>query len=500
MNNLKYRRQFVLSSQKLKNLDTWQTFSIANENTLYVHPDLSVVQAKQGKKEITLIGLAVDATAPQKNNQEIANTILTDYEDWNNVIDSVYPLGGRWIVFATNGDEFKAISDPCALRMLFYVTDKKQPIICASQPLLIKDYCDLEIDLEFKKDYLDTGAMQENKEFWYLAKQTQFKNVKHLSPNHFVDFNTRDQHRFYPLKTIPTLSYEEGMEKTILYLKNLIVGLSKRSKLALAITGGYDSRLTLAACKDIKEDLYCYTSKYYGMNDTHPDISKPAKLLPMMGLKHHIIDCEGEMSPEFREIYMNNIDLPHESWGGIVENLSKKYPQDRITIKSACCEIARCAFYKDGYPKKVDVEWLGSISTFEKSPLFMQQLEEWFNEMNPFVQDKNIDILDIYYWEHRCGYWQAGSQLEFDLAQEEFTPFSCRILVDTMLGVPIKHRSGTQFPFFQDAMKRMWPESLLLPYASVYKKRKKTFMKKFRKTFFGRIYYKIMREAGFQKK
>lgn len=495
MQEIKYRRQFILTKQELNTFPNWHQTSIAEQHFLYTHPDLEVVQVTQGAKQITLIGLAIDATQPNLTNQQIAQNILAAYQTWSDVLNAVYPLAGRYLIIATDQQtqEFKVVADPIGLRMLYFVTTPHHPVICASQPNLITDVAPLEIDQAYKEGYLQSGAKEKYIEFWHLSPYTQYENLQLLAPNFYFDAQTRQQTRYYPLQTIPTLSYEEGMQKTITYLTNLMKGIAKRSKLTLAITSGYDSRIVLAACKPIKDQLHYYTGRYYGMQDSHPDLAIPNKLLPQLGLEHQIINCEGEMSPEFEQLFMQNTDQPHRAWGGIVENLYHKFPQDHILIKSACAEIARCAFYKGGYPKKVDPQWLGSISTFEDSPYMMQKVEEWFAEMKPFIADKNIDILDIYYWEHRCGYWQAGSQLEFDLAHEEFTPYSCRILLDAMLGVPIEHRAGPQFKFSKDLIKRMWPEVLLIPFATPRQKKWGAFKKKLKKSIFGRAYYKLLR-------
>ena len=495
MQDLKYRRQFVVSKKELSEISTWQKYSLADKYFLYAHPDLEVNQIESKGKQITLLGIAVDATHPEHTNLDIAKNILENYQTWEDVIEAVYPVGGRYIVFATNKNtnEFKAVADPIGLRTLFFVKDNALPILCASQPLLIADYCNLTIDQAYQQGYLNSGATEKYIEFWHLSPYTQYNEVEHLTPNHYLDFEQHTQHRYYPLKPIPVITEQEGLQKTELYLKNLLKGIKLRGKLTLAITSGYDSRIVLAAAKDLKDDLEYYTGRYYGMKDSHSDLVLPAKLLPQLGVEHQIINCEGQMTPEFEQIFMHNTDMPHRAWGGIVENLYHKFPQDRILIKSACAEIARCAFYKGGYPKKVDPEWIGSISTFEDSPFMMEKLEQWFTETKQIVADKHIDILDIYYWEHRCGYWQAGSQLEFDLAHEEFTPYSCRILLDSMLGVPIEYRAGPQFKFFKKLMHNMWPETLLIPFPTPFQKKIGEFKKSVKRSVFGKAYRKILR-------
>jgi hypothetical protein len=69
-----------------------------------------------------------------------------------------------------------------------------------------------------------------------------------------------------------------------------------------------------------------------------------------------------------------------------------------------------------------------------------------------------MDILDLFYWEHRMGSWQAQSQLEWDIVQEAYTPFNHRGLLELMLCVPAELRSAPNYPMYRMMMEALWPE------------------------------------------
>jgi hypothetical protein len=62
-----------------------------------------------------------------------------------------------------------------------------------------------------------------------------------------------------------------------------------RFKLALSITAGYDTRLLLAASKEISKDIMIYSQMTPGMDEKHYDIWVPVALLSdlVMNVKHY---------------------------------------------------------------------------------------------------------------------------------------------------------------------------------------------------------------------
>ncbi len=55
------------------------------------------------------------------------------------------------------------------------------------------------------------------------------------------------------------------------------------------------------------------------------------------------------------------------------------------------------------------------------------------------------------------------SQLEWDIVQETFTPYNCRLLMETMLGVNIKYRVIPSNIMYREIIKSLWEELLEIP-------------------------------------
>ena len=79
-------------------------------------------------------------------------------------------------------------------------------------------------------------------------------------------------------------------------------------------------------------------------------------------------------------------------------------------------------------------------------------------------QQHYVKLLDLLEWEQDHGNWVAMTQLEFDIAWREiFTPYNCRQVLATLLGVDERFRKAPDYLLFQRAILKAWPELLSEP-------------------------------------
>ena len=156
-------------------------------------------------------------------------------------------------------------------------------------------------------------------------------------------------------------------------------------------------------------------------------------------------------------------DISHlEDWGKIASGMYLEYPSDRVTIKGNCSEIGRCYYFPYGKHSKVNnsSEILSLVKGWNKVEFIKHRMSEWFDEIKQKNVNCGYDILDLFYWEHRMGSWQAQSQLEWDIVQEVLTPFNNRELLDSMLAVDAKYRCEPNYYFFKKIIQKQWAQTL----------------------------------------
>lgn len=463
MNRLKFRRQFAIGSTPFHGFDQWNKAVISNRYYLTVHPDLELTQIRLEGRELILIGYIIDPFHPKWGNSQILSNLLQKSKNKEMLFKEIESLSGRWVLIFNSGDEIILFNDPCGLRSVFYTDRHNKEFYCASQPGLFSVLFGIDPYGNETKHFIESEYYKSEKEYWWPSGSSLYKDVKSLVPNHYLDLDKIQTKRYWPQNAIFSTDYNESVSRVADLLKRLMNTAGLRYKLAFPITAGIDTRVLLAASKDIREDLYFYTLMYDGLNLKSSDVHIPQKLLNSIGLDHHILDCTAEMDNEFKTVYNGNVDMSHSYWGDIAFGLNRQYPQDRICVKGNCAEIARCFYYKNCYPQDISGSVLARLAGMGNNNFAIQGFDHWFEEAIDVSNDCKIDILDLFYWEHRIGSWQAMSQLEWDIVMETYTPYNCRELLISLLSVDKKYRAPPRYRFFENIIETMWQELLREP-------------------------------------
>lgn len=124
-----------------------------------------------------------------------------------------------------------------------------------------------------------------------------------MLPNHYLNLKTGLCKRYWPNKPFQNLSLEEGLEKSSNILKALMKSASNRFDLTVGLTAGLDSRLVLAASKEISNKLSYTSLRQIDKPDNYPDIIIPSTLLSKLGLKHDIVKSSLIINDEFINIF-----------------------------------------------------------------------------------------------------------------------------------------------------------------------------------------------------
>ena len=464
MDELKFRRQFLLSPIQTEELFQW------NKNTLgsyflYAHPDLIVTKTERIDKELVLLGHVLDPKNHEHNILDILNK-LAEASSELDVAKELYGLVGRFILIIKTGERLVFFNDACGLKSFFYAEYEDQ-LCLASQPLLLKLVTgNLITKQERYYSYFESEYVKNSKEHWFPSGTSLYEKVYHLVPNHYLDSATMQQVRYWPLKQLEIGDYQTGLQKFSELLRQTLIAGSKKYKLALGLTGGYDSRMLLSASKDVSKNIEYYTLLYRNLNSESNDVKIPTLLSKTLGIEHQKIDCRLELGERFEKRYLQSTDVPHlDDWAYIAYGISKSLDKDIISVKGSCSETGRCFFYKNGkHPKLVSGDDILNINPdWNEIPFIVDRMNHWFNEVKEGTVNKGYNILDLFHWEVSTGSWQSQSQLEWDLVYDTFTPFNNRELLDIMLHIDTKYRCQPNYTLYSDGMNILWPEVLSQP-------------------------------------
>jgi hypothetical protein len=446
-------RQFLLSDQARAPFDGWVTCTTFSSH-LHYHPELPVSQLRSKDAALTLVGYCIDPDSPELFDAAVLGDLFQFLSNKEDFVRHAQRLAGRWVLFAETPTYSIALHDACGLRRLFYSDTSCAERFCASEASTAAKVLMLEKDRAAVEGFEKTRFAQEDPEYWWPGDATQFKGVRALLPNHYLDLTRREVVRYCPGDPIGELSLRDSAERSAHYLTGLIRGVASRFELALPLTAGWDSRAILAACKAASVHPHCYTLRLRAMTERSQDIAVPRRLLAKMRWTHHVIDCAQQPTNDFVSLYKSNADPAHDEACQLAFALWRDYPRKRVTLSGHCSEIARTAYY---LPPEADLSPadLVNLTGMDSTPFVLDQFDRWLAGAKEARRSTGASLQDLFYWEQRVGRWAANGQSQWDMVHERFTPFNCRPLLFTLLAVPAKYRSYPDYRLYRRLIEKL---------------------------------------------
>jgi hypothetical protein len=463
--NWPYVSQFLLGPSHAEHLENWQRREILGSALkLTLHPALNCIQISAGPRQLTLVGHMLDPRSPEATNEDILRALLAQFSDRERLIQATARLGGRWLVIAATETEQFLFHDALGLRQVFYTDPARVGALwAASQPGLVNDMVPLTPD-PLALDYMDTHTFRYSWEYRWPGAASTFDALAHLLPNHWLDLGSGRAERYWPTSPLQAYSPEDAIDRLHRLLSGQIDALTRRFDLALSITAGFDSRVVLGAARQFVDRLCVMTLRQGRLPDGHSDITVPARLLERLGIRHQVVRATSTMTPEFSLAYKRNVYWAHDHYGHDAEAILKCFDRRYATITGSGAEVARCPFrVKLPHADQVrltphTLAWLEYGSTH---PFLTAHFEAWLDDAS---RQHFVKLLDLFEWEQDYGNWLAMVQLEFDVAWREiFTPYNCRELFETLLGVDESFRQPRDPALWRMYLKRVWPDLLSEP-------------------------------------
>jgi len=392
------------------------------------HAALRLTQHQRGTTELLCLGTIIDPRVPTATDDDLVERLL-EIESFAELEAALAVLGGRWLLLVSFSGQSRIYTDAGALRTCFYATTRIG-LCFVSQPTLVAAVDGTKPDGDPRE-----GLRRSARADAYPLGVTPYEGIKQLLPNHFLDLLTAQPRRYWPLQSIPTKTRDEAARGIVDLLRGSIDALARRGKrLALPLTGGYDSRVLLAAAWDKRHEIDFFT--VVDMATPAHDFVLPLRLAHAFGLKHSFFRA-GDTTEAQIELLVRNT-------GGVWRDPNEhrvpafgKSDAD-IVLLGNVSEVIRAGFYEYGdYPEHVDAALLARLSGWSDDPLAISACAAWLRDV---PADTNVHLLDLYYWEERVGVWAALDSMATDAFIEVISPYNCRELLTIGLGVPLRDR------------------------------------------------------------
>lgn len=426
--------------------------------TLMVSPDQSNYVASDDEYTIVLVGHAYNPYSMECDESKILGNFLERLQQsWEQFYQVYNELTGVFtcVVICKDG-KVMLLGDASGMQTAFYCQcgDK---IYISSHTNCLGDLLNLTWD-----PYIE--ALARYKFFPLLGNTlpgdlTQFSQVKRLVPNHMVTFCHGEPwrvKRYYTPKVLKKITSEIVDEVANLLHRNLELIAQKWDKPAISMTGGCDSKTTLA-CTQGLYDSFSYFS-YTSSESESVDAQAAHQICEALHLQHRIDEISAEDKDylhieEVRAIIFWNS-------GGIIpinrNDVRKRcFYQDTqnfdVEVKSWASEIGR-SYYSKRFHKRTN---FGQKPTpracttmykfFLHNRKLVKQTDKVFADYldKYWEQDKNcpVDWQEQFFWEFRVPSWNGlvitgEHRYSFDIT----IPYNNRHMLELLLSVPIEQR------------------------------------------------------------
>jgi hypothetical protein len=459
-----FPNQFLIGPEIVSQFHGWKTLHIRQDIIVNHHPRLRAVQLHGVQCSLTLLGYILDPDDRTASDEIILDKLLLSFSSISDLLESTSAYGGRWVIIATQRQQAWMFTDALGLRQAFFTPQHHRGGVWVGSQSGILAEC---LGFETSKaaiGFTESLNFRVHKEYRWPASSAPFKEIRHLLPNHYLDLCSGQSVRYWPLAPLESISLDTAVDRLAHLLPGLIKAAAMRFNLAFGISAGWDSRLVLAASKEIKDKLEYLTVRQGTMPDTANDIVIPARLLAQLGLKHNVIKALPYMSAEFSYLFKRSVYLAHDHYGGDAEAILAWSQRRKVAMTGSGAEIGRCSFraqMPDLDRRPITAQDLARLQKMGESPFAIEAFDTWLEDLGDL---HGRQLLDLFEWEQGHGNWLAMTQLEFDSAwQDIFTPYNCRDVLETLLSVDECYRKKPDYRLYQLAIERLWPDVMEEP-------------------------------------
>jgi hypothetical protein len=456
--NLLYRRQFILGGSPIQELPEWKSISFATYY-LKVHPDLEATIAKGSKGDFLMLGFALNHHRPKANNQALMDEMARTCLNVDTMLEYCRDLCGRYVIVFNFSGKTGLLNDLIGSRSVYWCIHQNT-VWCASQPSTLARLLGIEEDPSpIVRAYLERDMFASGEGCW-IGDGTKYLGVKHLLPNHYLDFEKKRSIRYWPVNTLEPLDVAYASRKSAEILENTMLAATHRFQLCMAITAGWDSRCMLAATRYVRSKIYYYIQQYGGMTDNHPDIRVPRKLTQKLGIPFHIIECSDYQDEAFDTALEMNVFVIHNPAKKVLYRSFYQDSQGKVNASGNISDLCRTTY---GINPVHEIKDLLALEGLSDSEYAADSLKEWYAKTKSKCDALGYNLRDLFFWEQQLGNWGSMFAAELDIAIDEFYPFGTRRLVEMILAVDGKLRPYDNSMIHRRIIELLWPELLSEP-------------------------------------
>lgn len=425
---------------------------------LYVHPTTRYATVLTASRVVAVLGEAIHPRYPDLDLEGIAALLAARFDSRQTEVDQ---LVGRFVVISgTDLHDLGLQTDAIAMRAVFYTFASDGRLIAGTHAKLVADAA------------LGYPASVAPKPFalGYPGMTTPYPGVLRLPANVELMLADGRLRRFFPLEKIQPTTIEDAWAVAFDRAATVVGEWARRRPVLVSLTGGLDSRTTLAAARKHWSQLTFFT---YDRGDPgHAiDMCVAQDIAGALGIKHLAIDFSADRpSAELLKVIRDN------SYGSHQRKLAAAYharfgEQRFLHVRTNLLELGRSNLFAKGNKRP---QLQGGLTTPGRMADFyirsgkvdpIEHVEPAFAEYverTAFARTLGLaSTWDLFFVEHRMGAWHSGVVLESDIAFDTVIAFNSREIVRHWMGVPEEVRSTASH--LREMIESLLPELQRIP-------------------------------------
>ena len=430
---------------------------------LHFDPMFPCHQAVVGNSGVVCLGYVCDTVDPDTPQRTVDRLARAWALSRNTLNDRLTDCGGTFVLFAHREGAVEVFLDATGTVGVCYSTVNGE-VVAASHPNLLSELFGFRMsalaDFWLNHPLINQGGR------YFPGIRTAFDEVRILTPNTTLGLPSGTISRVFPTQEFSERPLEEIVSSLVPALHRQIEWMASQAPLAVSISGGLDSRVTLSAMRPVANECLFFTYNVWNTRVLRTDMEIATRLTETLGLNHLPIRVKRGSPPP-----ASFLDAWHRTHGtslrgeelvyAYCEHLAGRY----VHVRSNILEVAR-GFYTKMTPLnqkyKFDAHKLARLFR-TKAAVELESYFDEFIEVTGFRKGamKGFHYTDMFYWEHRLGTWLSGLLRAARADHHTLILYNCRRIIETLIARPLEERNTANVMFA--LMHEMWPEVLSVP-------------------------------------
>lgn len=421
--------------------------------SLWVHEQADWVLVRNGPDWVFLTGivfhLSLDCGLEALGQRLIAaEDALDELEHWVGWFAVVYSRGG----------EMHCQHDATAGHKLYFRAVQGAFKWCGSDPLLSQYWGELEPHRDLALRELHASKWW-NRRATMIGSMTPYEGVEQVVANHGLNWSLGRIERVFPRRERTPIVSGPALDELVAGLEHVMSMAVRDKEVHMGITAGWDSRITLAMSKSVRERIDYYTFRPPGREPDFPDIAVP-RAMSAEGFSHRVLSGPlPDSHPDWSAAQASFTIANYPRFQKLLD-MFPEYDPGQLVVVGSVSEVAKN--YLEHIPISTGKQALRAAHLVEH-PAIVSYFDRWMAKDAVFIRSMGYRPLDFLHWEQDLSNF-AGAGMQYgNFSVPQFSPFNSVRVLALLLATPTEERDKYIPKLYEQFIRRAWPELMNYP-------------------------------------